>query len=389
MKNLEKKILKEKLKPIYIIIGQTASGKTDLSLKLAKKINGEIISCDSRQIYKNLNIGSGKILKSEMKNIKHYCLDIVDTKSFAKTFLKNKQLYPASKFLIFAEKAILEIYKKNKTPILCGGTGLYLDAILYGFSKKAPLNKKLRTELEKENLENLLLRIKNLNLEKYYELINNKNPSEKNNKRRLIRIIENLEYLKNKTEINQDKIKKKYENTIETKNKEEEKEKEIKKEENRKLKYLPKFIFIKKEKAELKNRIEKRLLERMNLIENKKYIKKEIKIENKKIEILNNKNSLKKTINTINNKYIFKNKKRTFKNDLIKEVEYLRNKLKINDEFLISLGLEYKYITLYLQNKFSLDEIVEILKTKISQYAKRQNTWNKKYFNLEKPVDYF
>ena len=110
----------------------------------------------------------------------------------------------------------------------------------------------------------------------------------------------------------------------------------------RKLKYNPKFIFIEKNKEELQKRIEDRLLKRMNL---------------KKILI--NENN-KETIN-----YIFLDKKRNYKNDLIKEVEYLRDKLKINDEFLLSLGLEYRYITLYLQEKLSLQNLIETLKTKI------------------------
>ncbi|MEN9338423.1 MAG: tRNA delta(2)-isopentenylpyrophosphate transferase, tRNA dimethylallyltransferase, partial [Candidatus Parcubacteria bacterium] len=166
----------QKLKPlpkIYIILGPTASGKSDLAVELAKKVNGEIVSADSRQVYKHLDIGSGKITKKEMKGMKHYCLDIFEAG-------KTKSV---TDYLKYANKAIKEIFSKKKSPIICGGTGLYIDAILYGLPKNAKPNPLLRKELEKENLKNLLNRIKKLNKQKYLDLTTNENPSEKNNKR--------------------------------------------------------------------------------------------------------------------------------------------------------------------------------------------------------------
>lgn len=298
---------------IYIIIGPTASGKSELAVKLAKKINGEIVSADSRQIYKYFDTGSGKITKKEMKNILHYCLDMVDPIKISKNYKKSHQSFSVKNYLKFANKAIKEILNKNKIPIICGGTGLYIDAILYGLPKNAKPNPKLRENLEKENIENLLKIIKKLNKEKFLELIKNKNSSERNNKRRLIRIIEILESKKKLG-------------------------KEIKIEEKKnKLKYEPYFIFIEKENEELRDRINIRLKKR-----------------------LESKN----------------------KNNLINEVKFLREKLKLDDEWLLSLGLEYKYVTLYLQNKINYDDMVETLQNKIWQYAKRQILWNKRYKNV-------
>ena len=104
---------------IIVILGPTASGKSALGIRLAKKFNGEIISADSRQVYKGLNIGSGKITKKEMGGIPHYCLDLVSP----------KKIYTVVDFKKCADKAIEQIFAKNKTPIIVGGTGLYIQAI--------------------------------------------------------------------------------------------------------------------------------------------------------------------------------------------------------------------------------------------------------------------
>ena len=107
---------------VIVICGPTASGKTALSIELAKKVNGEIVSCDSMQIYKDMNIGTAKPTKEEMQGIKHYLLDFV---------LPNKR-YSVAEYKKDAESAIEEIIKKGKTPIVVGGTGLYIDALIYG-----------------------------------------------------------------------------------------------------------------------------------------------------------------------------------------------------------------------------------------------------------------
>ncbi len=115
--------MKSKQKPsILVILGPTASGKSALGVKLAKKMNGEIISADSRQVYTGLNLGTGKITQSEMKGIPHHLLDVINP----------KKQFSVSEFKILAEKAIAEILAKEKLPILCGGTGFYIQAIVDG-----------------------------------------------------------------------------------------------------------------------------------------------------------------------------------------------------------------------------------------------------------------
>ena len=109
--------MKEK---VVVIVGPTASGKTALSVELAKKIEGEIISSDSMQIYKDMDIGTAKVTKEEMQGIKHYLVDFV---------LPDKR-YTVSDFKNDCEKALEEIISKGKTPIIVGGTGLYVDSIV-------------------------------------------------------------------------------------------------------------------------------------------------------------------------------------------------------------------------------------------------------------------
>lgn len=110
------------MKPkVIVIVGPTASGKTALSIELAKKIDGEIISCDSMQIYKDMNIGSAKPTIEEMQGIKHYMIDIAEpTERFSVAEYKKR-----------SEEAIDEILQKGKVPIIVGGTGLYANSLIY------------------------------------------------------------------------------------------------------------------------------------------------------------------------------------------------------------------------------------------------------------------
>lgn len=111
-----------KTKPIVIVIcGPTASGKTGLSVKLAQAMNGEIVSCDSMQIYKDMTIGTAKVTREEMQGIPHYLID----------FVSPDERYSVADFQKDAEKAIGEIIAKGKTPIVVGGTGLYVDTLVY------------------------------------------------------------------------------------------------------------------------------------------------------------------------------------------------------------------------------------------------------------------
>jgi tRNA dimethylallyltransferase len=138
--------LTNKKPKLIVILGPTATGKTALSIALAKKYNGEVISADSRQVYTGLNLGSGKVTKKEMDGIPHHLLDVVNP----------KKQFNVADYVKVAEKKMQEILEKGKTPIICGGTGLYIDTLLSGvILPEVPPNKKLRTQLEKKSAESL------------------------------------------------------------------------------------------------------------------------------------------------------------------------------------------------------------------------------------------
>ncbi len=159
---------------VIVILGPTASGKTNLAIKLALELGGEIISADSRQIYKYLDIGTGKVKEEEKKGIIHHGIDIVDPK-------KNFSVIQYQKYAL---KKIKEIIKKGKVPIICGGTGFYIDAITRNFIlPEVKPNLKLRKELSKNTPE------KNFEILKSLDSDRAKNIDSKNNVR-LIRAIE-------------------------------------------------------------------------------------------------------------------------------------------------------------------------------------------------------
>lgn len=163
---------------ILIITGPTGVGKTKYSLDIAKEFNGEIISCDSYQIYKYLNIGTDKIRNEEMDGVAHHNLDFVDpAEDYNSSLFKNR-----------TKKLIKDIQSRIKLPILVGGTGLYIHSILYGldFSGGKPnyeLRKELEIELEKNGLDFLYNKL--LKIDKNIETLINKN-----NKHRIIRALE-------------------------------------------------------------------------------------------------------------------------------------------------------------------------------------------------------
>ena len=135
---------------VIVICGPTASGKTTLSIQLAQKINGEIISSDSMQIYKDMNIGTAKPDQQEMQGIKHYLLD----------FVEPNQRYSVADYKKDAENAIEDILQKGKVPIIVGGTGLYVDSLIYGIEYPniefdENYRKELERRVEKEGLEKL------------------------------------------------------------------------------------------------------------------------------------------------------------------------------------------------------------------------------------------
>ena len=180
------------MKPkVIVILGQTATGKSDLAVKLAKKIGGEIISADSRQVYKGLDIGTGKITKKEMRGIPHYLLDVANPKEqFTVAEYQKKAIY-----------AIAEILNKGKVPIICGGTGFYIDAVTHGMIlPEVPPNKKLRKKLSTLSAIALFVILKKLDKVRAKSI-------DSKNKVRLIRAIEIAKTLGKVPKVKQDKPK--------------------------------------------------------------------------------------------------------------------------------------------------------------------------------------
>jgi len=129
---------------VIVILGPTAIGKSSLAVKIAHLYNGEVISADSRQVYKYLDIGTGKITQKEMNGITHYGLDLVSPKKTYSVVLYQK----------YALKKIKDILKRGKTPIICGGTGFYIDAVTQNYIlPTVPANSELRKELNKNTAE--------------------------------------------------------------------------------------------------------------------------------------------------------------------------------------------------------------------------------------------
>jgi len=175
---------KNELPKAIVVCGPTATGKSDLAVLLAKKFDGEIISADSRQVYQGLDLGSGKITKREMMGIPHYMLDIENP----------KKIYTVDKFSKSALKYAKEILNKNKLPIICGGTGMYIDALIDGVIYPQVLpDKKLRKELSTYNTETLNEKLISLDPNRAEQLKND--GGGQFNRVRLIRSIEIAEKL--------------------------------------------------------------------------------------------------------------------------------------------------------------------------------------------------
>jgi len=301
---------------VIVILGQTATGKSDFAVEIAKIVNGEIISADSRQVYKGMDLGTGKITKKEMRGIKHYLLDIVSP----------SKVFSVSDFQKKAFEKIEEILRKparlnsrsggNKIPIICGGTGFYIDTVVNGtIFPEVPPNKKLRDELSKKTTAQLFVILEKLDKERIKTI-------DKNNPVRLIRAIEIAKALgvvpRIKTQT--DTFSAMAENVSSNK-------------------YKVLKIGLKIPDEILKERIRTRLLSRI-------------------------------------------------KKGMIKEIKDLHEKEKISWKRLESLGLEYRYVSLYLQQLKNLptlklrqakkEEMIEKLNTEIWHFAKRQKTWFKR-----------
>ena len=276
--------MKNKDKKIIVILGPTASGKSALAVKIAKKVDGEIISADSRQIYKGMDIGTGKVTKKEMQGIPHHLLDVANPKRIFNVFQYRK----------LALKTINNIFKKDKVPILCGGTGFYIQAVIDGIElPEVKPDWKLRKRLEKKSTAELYKILKKID-SKRAKTIDRKNP------RRLIRAIE-----------------------IVTKTK-----KPVPAFQKNPLPYPALIIGVKKSSAELKKLIKKRLLKRL-------------------------------------------------KNGMVTEAKKL-HKDGVSWKRLGEFGLEYRWLSQYLQKKITYKEMIEKLQKDTEHFSKHQMTWFKR-----------
>lgn len=271
------------LQKIIVICGPTATGKSDFAVALAQKINGEVISADSRQVYKGLDIGSGKITKKEMKGVPHHLLDVANP----------KRIFSVAQYQRLVDKAIETILKKGKVPIICGGTGFYIDAVIYEQNlPEVKPNTALRKQLEKLSLPELVQHLETLDPERF-ETIDTKN------RVRLIRAIEIATALGSVPKTTRIK------------------------------KYDVQWHYLDFPDEVLKKRIHERLLKRM-------------------------------------------------KTGMVAEVKRLHEQ-GMSWKRLESLGLEYRYLALYLQGKLSKADMLAQLEMAIWHYVKRQRTWFKKY----------
>lgn len=278
----------KKEKPLVIaIVGPTAIGKSDFAVALAKKLDGEIISADSRQVYVGLDIGTGKIKKKEMRGIPHHLLDVANP----------KVQFSVADFKILAEEKIIEIFGRGKIPIVCGGTGLYVDTLLSGaIYPEVPPNKSLRKILASKTADELFVILKKLDSTRAKN-IDSKNPV------RLIRAIEIAKAIGKVPKVRREK------------------------------KYRTLYIGLDANDDILRSNIHARLLTRI-------------------------------------------------KGGMIEEVKNLQ-KNGLSWKRLHELGLEYRYVALFLQNKNSKNKISKAemllqLEKEIWQYAKRQRTWWKR-----------
>ncbi len=282
---------------VIVILGQTTTGKSDLAVRLAKKLGGEVISADSRQVYKGLNIGTGKITPKEMRGVPHHLLDIANPrKKFAVTEYQSQ-----------AVSAMADIASRSKVPVLCGGTGFYIDAVTEGVVfPEVPPNTKLRRKLEKKASPELFRILVKLDKHRARNI-------DRNNKRRLVRAIEISKALG-----------------------------KIPRLASKPPRYDFKKIGLYLPEKKLKKRIEKRLSRRM-------------------------------------------------KAGMLGEAKKLRQN-GLSWRRMVELGLEYKFMALYLQNRITRKEMLENLNTEIYQYAKRQMTWFKrdkaiKWVDASKPKE--
>lgn len=281
--------------PLVILTGPTAVGKTNLSIQLAKKMNMEIISADSMQIYKYMDVGSAKVTEDEMNGVKHYLIDEV-TPDYS---------FSVSEFQERANDYINQIVKKGKLPLVTGGTGLYLNSLIYNmdFAKSDAdneLREMLRLELEENGIDYMYEKLKSLDEEAA-------NRIHKNNTKRVIRAIEVCMSGKKMSDFSNDlKLNEKYE---------------------------PIIIVLNRDREHLYRRI------------------------NKRVDIM-------------------------IRQGLEDEVKTLLN-MGYSSDLVSMQGIGYKEIIKYLNNEYTYEEAIEIIKRDSRRYAKRQLTWFRRYENAK------
>lgn len=279
--------MKKKFPKIVAIVGPTATGKSDLAVEMALLCGGEIISADSRQVYKGMDIGTGKITPSEMKGVPHHLLNVIEP----------KKVFDVELFKTEAEKAITGIVSRKKLPIIAGGTGFYIDALISGeIFPDVPANKKLRATLAKKSAEALMKEITRLDPRRAKAL-------DPFNKVRIIRAIEIARALGSVPKVKRTK------------------------------RYETLFIGLTLDPLKLREKIHTRLLKRIDA-------------------------------------------------GMIKEVSNLHKK-GLSWKRLYELGLEYRYVGLYLQKKITKEEMLAQLEQEIVHYAKRQMQWFKRNIDIK------
>lgn len=268
---------------VIVIVGPTASGKSAFVVKMARKIAGEVISADSRQVYTGLDIGTGKITHMEMKGVPHHLLDVVSP----------KKVFTAQDFVEKGRIAIKDILKRGKVPIICGGTGFYIDALLGRMPlPNVPPDRKLREKLAAKSATQLFTILKKLDPRRTKNI-------DKHNPVRLIRAIEIAKKL-GKVPVANPKP----------------------------LPYAIEWIGLNPGDATLRRRIGKRLHARMEA-------------------------------------------------GMAREAMRL-HKSGLSWKRMRELGLEYRYLALYLQKKISKADMLQQLENQIWDYSRRQMRWWKR-----------
>ncbi|MDO8752190.1 MAG: tRNA (adenosine(37)-N6)-dimethylallyltransferase MiaA [Candidatus Wolfebacteria bacterium] len=325
---------------VLVIVGPTASGKSEVAVRLAKKFNGEIISADSRQVYRHLNIGTGKIPRDQTchsepkarnllrsfsakadqddkqicyfyKGVRHHLIDVASP----------RRTFTVVRYQKLARKALQDILEHGKLPIIAGGTGFYIDALLSNQSfPPVPPQPKLRRDLEQLSTEELFERLKKID-KKRAETI------DKKNKRRLVRALEIALAPRGRGVFFP--------------------QSHVWELDSRTLK-----MGILVEREELKKKIGKRLRDRL-----KKGMIEEVQ-------------NLRKPFN-VNGAPAFSASWR------IRTGRYGLSWKRLDD-----LGLEYRYVSRYLRGVLSYEEMVEQLERAIFKYAKRQMTWFRRDKNI-------